>query len=196
MPDQVSDQNEVVPPNTDASQNDQTVKYDTYAKLLSQHKTNKAKLSSVTEELNTLKAERQAAEEAALAEQGKFQQMFETKSKEVEMLQAKLGDYELQNVIRIKQDALKAALPTLRKEEYLKFADINSIQIDENGVVDMDSVASVANGFKQSYGDLLSTPNANLPNGAPKDGKIGLTYEQWLKLSAKEQMARSHEVKD
>lgn len=172
-----------------------SVAYDTYSKVLSQRKADQAKLKDLQEAHNALLAEKQSAEEVAKAEQGKFQELFESEQKRSEELQANINQRIVQDVNRTKEQALRAELKGLRKDEYLKFADLSAVVIDDNGVVDPESVKEVASIFRESYADLISQ-SASLPNNAPGKGPQSLTYEAWSKLPGKEKAARSHEVKD
>jgi len=194
MPDNVSNNvetPEVVPPKPD----NQSVAFETYQKVLSQRKADQVKLKELQESHNAMLAEKQSAEDAAKAEQGRFEELFQTEQKKAQDLQANIDSRILQDVTRSKKNALKVELQGLRKDEYLQFADVNSIVMDDNGVIDIESVKNVASTFRESYSDLFAK-SSSLPDSAPGKGPQTLTYDAWMKLPASEKATRSHEVKD
>ena len=173
-----------------------SVKYETYKKVLDQRKSDQARLKSIDEELNALKAEKASAEEARLAEQGKFQEMYEAEQLKAKALQESIDANNAREARRSKEEALRRELGPLRKPEYLNFADVESISMDADGNIDPESVKQVALRFKDSYADLIGDKAGGLPNGAPKEGSKGLTMAEYLKLSASEMKKRQHEVVD
>jgi len=194
MSDNISDSVDqaVVPPKDEPSK---SVAFETYQRVLAQRKSDQSKFKELEQAHNALVAEKQSAEEAAKAEQGKYQELFEAERAAVEKLQIEISQRQQMDLIRTKEAALAAELKGIRKTEYLKFADINSIVLDESGLVEQESLKQVASSFREQYGDLIST-QSDLPDNAPGTGPQSLTYETWLNLSAKEKVARSHEVKD
>jgi len=194
MADPISDQvdpQEAVPPKQDDS-----VAYSTYKRVLDQRKADSSKLKTVEEELNALRAEKASSEEAKLAEQGQFKELLEAEKLKSEELQRSLNDHNSRSIARNKEEALRKELGPLKNDEYLKFADVESISMDADGNIDLESVKQSALKFRDNYPDLLKSESSGLPNNAPSDGPPGLTYQKWLTLSSKEQKARQSEVID
>lgn len=188
--------NEVVPPKMD-DDNSQYVSYETHKKLLSQRKADQAKAKDLEEKYNALLAEKQANEEQALAEQGKFKEMFEKERQQSQILQDQMREAANRELKFKKEIALKSMLGTLKKDDYLVFADINAIQLSDDGQIDIESVKEVAEKFQNDHPHLLLQESASLPNGAPKPPNSNkLSYAEWVQLPAKEQKARMKDVVD
>lgn len=194
MPDEVRDdinqENVVVPPAEDK------VGYDTYKRVLDQKKSVDAKNKSMLDELTALKAEKASAEEAKLIEDGEIQKLLDVEKKRTEELQSSIDSNVKKEIYRSKEEALKKELGSLRKDEYLKFANVESIVMEDDGSINLDSVKEVASQFKDSYSDLMQSSSSGLPNSAPKSGSKGLTRAKWLTLPANEMASRMNEIID
>ena len=183
--------NSVVPKEEDK------VGYDTYKRVLDQKKSVDAKNKSMLDELTALKAEKASAEEAKLIEDGEIQKLLDVEKKRTQELQSSIDSNVAREIRRSKEEALRKELGPLRKEEYLQFANAESIVMEEDGSINLESVKAVASQFKEGYADLMQSSTIGLPNSAPKDGAKGLTRAKWLKLSsASEMAARMNDIID
>lgn len=172
------------------------IPFATHSKLLGQRKADQLKNKELTDELSILKAEKQADADAKLVGDGKIQELLDAEKKRSQDLQESVDQNTKRNIRRAKEDAIKKELGPLKRPEYLNFADIDSIVIDESGQVDEVSLKSAVKGFTENYADLLHSEEGGLPDGAPGGGAGGLTRKKWLTLPSSEMIARESELID
>lgn len=159
-------------------QSEETVAYETYKKVLDQRKADQAKARELAAEVERLRSEREAEQEAKLAEQKRFEELYAAEKKKAEDLSNKIKEAETKSVMQKKRDALKQALGGVKRDEYLSFADLNSVLVLEDGTVDPDSVKAAAAKFREAHPELVAArQTAPLPNEsatgftAPPKGK-------------------------
>ena len=176
---------------------DKTVAYTTYKKVLSQEKNLRARL----EEANALLAEKEAKEQAEtekrLSEQGEYKKLLELERKKREELEGKTKDYERSILDAHKLNAFKEKLGgRVANPAYYDFVDIESIAINpDTGEIDNASVQNVVDKFVVEHPTLIRTTKPMLPNQAPKDINIDvLSFEQWKSLPLKERQKRMADV--
>ncbi len=86
----------------------------------------------------------------------------------------------------IKLNALKSELGKV-KDAYLSHADIDSIDFNEDGTVNSDSVLHVANEFRKEHSQLIpASSNSNIAGHAASSSDGSLNETDMSKLSAKE----------
>lgn len=145
------------------------VSVETYKRVLKQRKADREKAKALEEENNALKAERETAENAKLAEANEYKKLYETEKKKREETESKLSEMSNKQVTDAKTKALSEALGGLKKSEYLKFADLSQIQMNDDGTVEGDSLATVVTVFRTNYPELVPIKGKDtLPNMAPK----------------------------
>jgi hypothetical protein len=141
------------------------VEYETYRRVLDQRKADQSRARELQAELDRIKAEREEAEAAKLAEQKRFEELYASERKKSEDLTARIKQAETQSALDRKRAAIKTALGGVRKDEYLSFADLDSIVILENGQLDPDTVKAAANKFREAHPELVaSKETSRLPN--------------------------------
>ena len=146
------------------------VEYETYKRVLDQRKADQSKARELQAELDLIKAERENAEAAKLAEQKRFEELYASERKKSEDLTSRIKQAETQAATEKKRAAIKSSLGGVRKDEYLSFADLDSIVILENGQLDTDTVKAAANKFREAHPELVaSKETSRLPN----DSAIG-----------------------
>jgi type II secretory pathway pseudopilin PulG len=151
---------------------DDKVSYETYKKVLDQRKADRDKARELQEQLDAVKAERESAEAARLAEQKRYEELYNAEKSKVEKLSGQIKEMTTQQVERAKKSALKEALG-VSKEEYLKFADLDAIQLLEDGTPDPETLKSAANKFRETYPELIPAKSGSkIPNDAAKDGGL------------------------
>ena len=134
----------------------QTVAYDTYQKVLDQRKADRARARELEAELATVKAKQAEADEKALADQKKFEELYTKEKGERAKLQETVQSMTQRQVENAKREAIKAALGGVRKDDYAKFFDLSAVQLNEDGSVDPESVKVAANKFRESYPELVA----------------------------------------
>ena len=193
--------------NVDSVNNDQTspsgtekkdfVQYETYSRVLSQHKKSQAEAEAVKARLAEYEAREKEREEKRLAEEGNYKQLLENERKARAEEEAKRKDYERKLIDGHKLNAVLEKLPgKIKRPEYYSFIDTDKIIIDPStGEIDERSLEIVKSEFLQNHGSLLERASGTgLPYNAPTTQSGGLTYDQWLQLPLKEQKTRRKEV--
>jgi hypothetical protein len=139
------------------------VAFDTYKKVLDQHKASQAKAREAAAQLEALKAEKDEADKARMAEQAKFKELWEAAEKKAQALDGQIKQMTASQIEAKKREALKSELGGVRKDDYLKFADLSSVHLGEDGSVDIESVKATANKFREAYPELVSPKSGVKP---------------------------------
>jgi len=120
--------------------------------------------------LNEIETQMKAAEEQKLKDNEKWQQLAEQKEKELEHLKQQTLAEKNRYLDSVKRNALKNELGGKINEAYLVHADINSIEFNEDGTLNPESVAAVANKFREDHSTLIpSNANNSITNQAPSN---------------------------
>jgi hypothetical protein len=183
----------------DAGEKKDFVQYETYSRVLSQHKKTKSENEQLAAELEAYRRKERELEEKRLSEQGEYKKLLELERKKRMEEEGKRQQYERDLLDAHKLNAVRERLPgKIKRPEYYSFIDVSKVVIDpETGIVDDRSVVEVVDGFVKEHGFLIERQGTrDLPYNAPGTGHSELTYEQWLKLPLKEQKARRKEVMD
>jgi hypothetical protein len=177
---------------------EETVAYETYKKVLDQRKADQAKARELTAEVERLRSERESEQEAKLAEQKRFEELYAAEKKKAEELSARIKDAETKSIAQRKRDALKQALGGVKRDEYLSFADLNSVLVQEDGTVDADSVKAAAAKFREAHPELITSrqatplPSESATGFAPPKGKA---LHELNPSELKELYSKLHKVK-
>jgi hypothetical protein len=151
----------------DENGSDDAVSYETYKKVLDQRKADRDRARELQARLDAAEAEKAEAEKARLAEQARFKELYESEKKRAETLHGQIQSMTSAQIDARKREALKSELGGVRKDDYLNFADLKSIQVNEDGSVDVESVKAVATKYRESYPELVATRQASkLPQDA------------------------------
>lgn len=178
------------------------VSLDTHRRTLASLKNTQLRLKELEQRAAEWESKQRDAEEKVLQEKGEWSKLVELKTKQLMEMQAKLAEREAQeNALKrtlfdaAKLQAVRERLPgQLIRSEYAQFIDIDKVIMNpETNEIDEDSVAVVADEFVRAHSGLLKRDSRQLPNGSPS-ASAKLTYEQWLKLPAKEKPKRMKDV--
>jgi len=107
---------------------------------------------------NELEAQLKAQEESKMHEKEQFKELFEKRNAELDLLRKEAETERNRFTNATKRAALNQELGGRVKEEYLNFADLNSVVLTEDGNIDRESVRNVANNFRKEHGQLI--PNS------------------------------------
>jgi len=132
-------------------------------------------------------AKLKAIEEQKLKDEQKYQELYEReKNERTKAEQARESERQLY-LRAVKLSALKAELGNI-KDQYLMHADIDSIEVKEDGTLSSESVHSVVNKFReehpalipqQSSGNITNYASPTSFNSAPKDKSLSeMSYEE------------------
>lgn len=160
----------VTPPASGETEQNEVVSPETHKRLLAQRKADQERARRAEEELTTLRAEKEAATAAQLAEQKRFEELYTSEKAKREAAEQRATELTQKQIDAAKQSALVRELGGVKKDEFLRFADVASIRVNEDGSVDPDSLREVATKFRQSYPELLNgKPAAGMGNVAAAD---------------------------
>jgi len=131
-------------------------------------------------------------EEERLIKEGQFSTLLEQREARIKELEGTLENTskEVKNRDTAITNFRKAAAferalgGKMKKEAYWNHVDFDKIALNpETGEIDSHSLRKSADGFIESFKELVDFGNAaNLPNGTPSGTSGKLTYEQWQKL--------------
>ena len=158
----------------------------------------KSKAKNAEAELTQLKAEKKADEESRLKEQNDWKELYEREKQGKEELESVAKQQQEEYIKTVKLSALKSELGGNVKDQYLNFADVGSIQRDEDGSLNSDSVQLVANKFRQEHPDLVGKQgNLNITGPAPtKGGDYREPENTVANMSIEEKKAKLHQIRN
>lgn len=180
----------------------QTVSYESYAKLLDQHKKSQLRLKQVEGKLTEKEGEELKEYEQRLMKSGEVQKLIQIKDEKIETLSKKA--MELEQGFNNLQETLKTAAKTqavltrlpgqLVNSEYMAFIDTSKVVLNpDTNEIDNDSVDVVVGEFVKKHPHLIKAETRTLPNGSPRPAQK-LSYNEWLKLPVKEKRTRLKDV--
>jgi phage anti-repressor protein len=144
----------------------------------------------------------QELEEKKLVETGEFKKILELKERQLSEYQQKLKEKEesegfLKKTLfdSAKLNAVMERLPAkLKHPDYRTFLNIDKVILDpESHEINLDSVNEVVNDFMKTHHHLLDADKKTLPNNAALSAQK-ISYEDWLKLPAKDKKIRMKDV--
>jgi hypothetical protein len=112
-------------------------------------------------QINELKAQLKAQEEAKMRENEQWQEIAQRREAEMEELRTQYSQKSSRFETAVKRTALKQELGGKIREDYLQFANLDAIQMDENGIVNTESLRQVANEFRKQHGQLIPKDQEN-----------------------------------
>lgn len=128
----------------------------------------KTKAKELEAKLTEFEQSQKAKEQEELAKQKRFEELYAAEKKRADEL-FEQKEIERKNFLNAtKRSHLLSEIGQLEKPEYIKFANLDAIEVREDGEIDVTSLKKVAEGFKQEHSALLKkTKVPTLPNNAP-----------------------------
>ena len=162
----------------DAPKAEESVKYSTYKRVVSSEKNWKAKAEE-------LQAQIEAQNNAALAEQGKYKELYENAQEANKALQTQIAKEQQDRQDFMKLRAMVGAIDGKVDAKYYGLMPIDKVLVDpETGEIDQMSVTKAVETFRQEHGILIQgTKPAQMPAQAPQYVQGGRSFSE---LSAKE----------
>lgn len=160
------------------------VSKDAYLKVSNDMHKYKQDLKSTKALLSQLQADKDAAEQEKLAEQGRWEDLYKaSQEKLTEVSQSREKDQD-KFLNYHKKNSVLTKLGGFKNEEYNNFINVEAVAVNEDGSIDESSLDQEVNRIKQSYPELLKGVQVGkLPNGAPKSTNFGeKTYEELTEL--------------
>jgi len=136
------------------------VSHESYKKVLAEKKAMQVKLAE-------FQAAQEAREQATLVEQKRYEDLWKSEESKRKKAEELIEGIKQEKVNESKR---KAALTEfgLKREEFLKFIDIDAIPVDSEGNIDSNAVKAMASEFKVNFPELVVEHKAPPPtNQAP-----------------------------
>lgn len=172
------------------------VPYSTYKKAVTEKRNRDAELKEAREQLAKFEQEKKELEEKSLREKEDYKKLFEARETELKSEREKRLEIEAHITNSKKLRGFLSTLGSPLEEQYMDLIDLNKIALDQEGKPDEVVVKQYADEFKKKYWRVFDTTTQKIPNDSGNGSqRIGLTYEQWLKLPRAEQTKRMNEVK-
>lgn len=148
------------------SKKEDFVKYESFEKLLGQHKNSKAEAERLQSELASLKAQEQERKERELAEKGEWKKLVELRDNEVKTLQQRIAEVENEKnhahgtlIDAHKLQAVCDKLPgRVKNPKYLQWINLDEVAFNpDTREIDEASVQLAVNAFMEEHKDLVDT---------------------------------------
>lgn len=164
----VSDEMDVQNVQDSSQEQDQYVARKAYEEVTTDMHKFKQRFKDAAAKLNEYEAKLKAIEEDKLKEQSRWQELYEKEKMErerAENVRRQERELYLQSV---KLSALKNELGGKIRDEYLRLANIDQIEINEDGLLSSESILAVANQFRKEHPSLIpSNESAQITGQAP-----------------------------
>lgn len=132
----------------------------------------KASYKEIAAEKVRLETELKSREEAKLAEQQRFEELYEREKEERAKLEQTLQQNQEHLINSVKKTALLRELGDINPK-YLQHANIEGIEVRDDGTLSSESVVSVANKFREENPALVPSNNAGtITDSAPASNTL------------------------
>lgn len=116
---------------------------------------NKQKAKELEAQVNQLMTQLKAQEEQKMQENDQWKELASRREAELEEVRKLSEQKSSRFETAVKRTALKQELGGKIKDEYLSFANLSEISMNEDGIVDSESLRNVANEFRKQHGQLI-----------------------------------------
>jgi hypothetical protein len=178
----------------DSVNNEQeTVDFKTYQRLLAQRKADQEKLKKLDEYEKAAKEAmkvKELAEQEKLKQEGNLQAIIESYNKRVEsveqekaQIEEQLNSYKSQFTDALKLSALQEVIGAKFKDkEYYSLVDTSKIAVDDSGQIDEVSLKEYAKHFVIKHKPLLDFQKQFIDSRDASNGS-SISYDEWTKLA-------------
>lgn len=194
----MKDQNEVVeqPVQESIQEQEQYVARKAYEEVTRDMHKNEAKAKEAEARAAELEAKLQAIEEAKLKEQNQWEELYKREREAREAAEQEKSHVRESYLRSVKLSALKAELGGSIKDEYLSFANIDAIELGEDGSLSSETVVNVANSFRKEHPGLIPTKSqANITGQAASSSGIETRDKNVNEMSLKEKLEQLAKLK-
>jgi len=116
---------------------------------------------------NEYETEAKARAETKLLEEKNFQQVIDTKNKEIEELNGAISNFRVRDEQAAKYSALTDALGQRVPDKFLPVIPLDDIKFVD-GQIDLDNLKEVAGRFKTDYPEIFKRPSSSAPGDFPQ----------------------------
>lgn len=155
---------------------------------------NKQKAKELEMALNEVKSQLKAQEEAKMHEQQQYKELFEKRDAELEQVRSEVQKERSRFARSVKVSALKQELGGKVKDQYLNFANLDAIAVNEDGTIDSESLRNVANDFRKEHGQLIPSNESADVTGHVASSSEQPKQKDVSKMTSDELIARFKEL--
>jgi hypothetical protein len=142
------------------------VSHESFKKVLAEKKAMQAKLAE-------FEAAQEAATQAQMAEQKRFEELWKVEESRRVKAEELIEGIKKEKIRDKKRSAALTELG-LKREEFLKFVDLDAIPVDDEGNVDSNAVKSFAADFRVKYPELVVEHKAPPPTNVAPSKQSGV----------------------
>jgi vancomycin resistance protein YoaR len=135
------------------------------------------------EKLDAAEAEKRSAEEKALAENQRYQELWEKEKEEKAALANQLGSVTSEITNAKKFAAFQREVGQAIPEKYQALVDIDKILADDQGNPTAQSVKDYVSSWNKEYGDLFKAPPIISQDNPKGDDHTVPSIEEWQRLN-------------
>jgi len=182
-------------PMADETPKGDTVKYESYRKVVGQNKRIADENATLREQLEKIEADRKAASEAKLVEQNEWKTLAEQRAEEAKAAREEANQLKSQQVNARKLDAVLKKANVKRK--FWNMVDLDAVILNpETGDVEDSTILKEVERLSREFPEVLESANGpKLDNSAPIPNTNGsLTIEKYAQMTAKEKAANINNI--
>lgn len=182
---------------TSQQEKDEFVRRQAYEEVSADMHKFKQRAKEAAAKASEYEAKLKSIEEQKLKDQEEWQKLYEQERQQREQLESSVQSEKERYLNSVKLAALKSELGGKVKDVYLQHANLNDIEFNEDGSLSPESVARVANQFREEHSVLIpSESNNNITNQAPMSGNTHAPKEKSLsEMSFEEKAAHLKSLK-
>ena len=165
-------------PELEAKQEQELVSKQAYVEVRGDMMKYKSQLKEQKALLSQMQAEKDLAAKEKLAEQGKWEDLYNKNQSELEAMKAERIEEKSKFVNHHKKNSIIKELGGFKKDSYQSFINTEAIDLNESGQPTPESVQAEVDRIRQEYPELInSNSKERLPNEAASAGKTDSSYE-------------------
>lgn len=179
----------IVEPSKDVTK-EEFVQRKAYEEVTSDMHKFKSQAKESSAKANELEAKLKALEESKMKEQNRYQELYEQEKKLREESDSNRGKDKDLYLRAVKKSALKSALGGEIQDEYLVHANVDAIEIRDDGTLSSESVDLVANSFREKHSQLIPSSGGGTitSNPSPANGTIGTVVKTLGQMTTQEKV--------
>lgn len=170
------------------------VAYETYRKVLSEKKAKDAALEEAKAKLAEYEAKEKERAEAELKAKEDWKTMLALREKELAEAKGEAEKLKSERVQGMKLDAFLQTMQGKIEHKFWGFIDLEEVKVGPDGKIDQMSVTQAVENFKKQYPELIKTGAGPKTPAESPSGHEAISYEEWLKLPAKEMAKRAKDI--
>lgn len=143
----------------------------------------------LTARLNELETQIKTSTETKMQEEKRYEELYQNERANREKAENALKNTNEHYIKSVKMTALMRELGGTIKPKYLQHADLEAIEVRDDGTLSSESLTAVANKFRQENPELVPSASAgNINDAAPGSTTVVSTNKNNLEELSKEEL--------